>query len=207
MIITGIVMMQHKVDSILIFPAGTASLSAISANCAIEEAVGAAAANSEISNTLFVWGNLNVIPVSRTQTPRPFCCTVVCTRAKFCAQKNAAVPAAAKKGGASLFKKRCPSLKPSQRKFYIASEQLEELQCLPIALPARGGAALGVAIRFVSASIIRCRSADLVEVEPNFRLPPVSTMRRALAMPHSAGSLPPCYRHSRLTVVRHGCYW
>ena len=67
MITTGIVMIQHKVDSILIFPAGTASLSAISANCAIDEAVGAAAANSEISNTLFVWGNLNVIPVRRTQ--------------------------------------------------------------------------------------------------------------------------------------------
>ena len=25
-------------------------------------------------------------------------------------------------------------------------------------------------------------------------------------MPHSAGSLPPCYRHSRLTIVRRGCW-
>ena len=39
--------------------------------------------------------------------------------------------------------------RPSKRKaFPIASEQLEELQCLPIALPARGEAALSIAIRF-----------------------------------------------------------
>ena len=50
-----------------------------------------------------------------------------------------------------------------------------------------------------------CRSAHLVEVQPNFRLPPVSTMRRASAMPHSVGSLPPRKRHSRLTIVRRGC--
>ena len=50
-----------------------------------------------------------------------------------------------------------------------------------------------------------CRSAHLVEVQPNFRLPEHSTMRRAPAMPHSAGSLPPDKRHSRLTTVRRGC--
>ena len=106
----------------------------------------------------------------------------------------------------------------------IASEQLEELQCLPMLLPARGVAAFEAAIRFASATIIRCcatvggsaalrmrhtpcgcRSAHLVEVQPNFRLPPVSTMRRASAMPHSVGSLPPSKRHSRLTIVRRGC--
>ena len=54
-------------------------------------------------------------------------------------------------------------------------------------------------------STTRCRSAHLVEVQPNFRLPPVSTMRRASAMPHSVGSLPPSKRHSRLTIVRRGC--
>ena len=69
----------------------------------------------------------------------------------------------------------------------------------------RGVAAVSVAIRFVSASIIRCRSASLVEVQPNFRLPPVSSMRRAPAMPHLASSLPPGKRHSRLTIVRRGC--
>ena len=41
--------------------------------------------------------------------------------------------------------------RPSKRKaFPIASEQLEELQCLPMLLPARGVAAVGVAIRFDS---------------------------------------------------------
>ena len=50
-----------------------------------------------------------------------------------------------------------------------------------------------------------CRSAHLVEVQTNFLLPPVSTMRRAPAMPHSARSPPPSKRHSRLTIVRRGC--
>ena len=50
-----------------------------------------------------------------------------------------------------------------------------------------------------------CRSACLVEVQTNFRLPEHSTMRRAPAMPHSARSLPPDKRHSRLTIVRRGC--
>ena len=72
-------------------------------------------------------------------------------------------------------------------------------------LPARGVAALGVARRFASTPIIRCRSAHLVEVRSNSRLSGHSTMRRAPAMPHSARSLPPRGRHSRLTVVRRGC--
>ena len=67
-------------------------------------------------------------------------------------------------------------------------------------LPARGVAAFRTAIRFASAPIIRCRSTHLVEVRSNSRLPPVSTMRRALAMPHSARSPPPSKRHTRLTV-------
>ena len=50
-----------------------------------------------------------------------------------------------------------------------------------------------------------CRSADLVGVQTNFRLLEHSTMRRAPAMPHSARSLPPDKRHSRLTIVRRGC--
>ena len=92
----------------------------------------------------------------------------------------------------------------------------------------RGGiaslAANGPAKRFASASIIRCcaavggsdalrmrhtpcgcRSAHLVEVQPNFRLPPVSTMRRAQQCRYFARSLPPSKRHSRLTIVRRGC--
>ena len=50
-----------------------------------------------------------------------------------------------------------------------------------------------------------CRSAHLVEVQTNHRLPPVSTMRRAQQCRYFARSLPPCYRHSRLTIVRRGC--
>ena len=50
-----------------------------------------------------------------------------------------------------------------------------------------------------------CRSAHLVEVQPNFRLPPVSTMRRAQQCRYFASSLPPSKRHSRLTTVRRGC--
>ena len=92
----------------------------------------------------------------------------------------------------------------------------------------RGGiaslAANGPAKRFASAPTIRCcaavggsdalrmrhtpcgcRSAYLVGVRTNFRLPPVSTMRRAKQCRYFARSLPPCYRHSRLTAVRRGC--
>ena len=44
-------------------------------------------------------------------------------------------------------------------------------------------AANGSARRFASASIIRCRSAHLVEVRSNLRLPRHYSMRRAPAMP------------------------
>ena len=37
---------------------------------------------------------------------------------------------------------------PKRKAFPITSEQLEELQCLPMLLPARGVAAFGVARRF-----------------------------------------------------------
>ena len=106
----------------------------------------------------------------------------------------------------------------------IASEQLEELQCLPIALPIARRCRVSTARRFASAPTTRCcaavggsaalrmrhtpcgcRSADLVGVRTNFRLPPVSTMRRAQQCRYFARSLPPCYRHSRLTIVRRGC--
>ena len=53
---------------------------------------------------------------------------------------------------------------------------------------------------------IRCRSAHLVEVQPNFRLPEHSTMRRAQQCRYFASSLPPSKRHSRLTIVRRGCW-
>ena len=106
----------------------------------------------------------------------------------------------------------------------IASEQLEKLQCLPIALPIARRCRVSIAIRFASTPIIRCcaavggsaalrmrhtpcgcRSAHLIEVQPNHRLPPASSMRRAKQCRYFARSLPPFYRHSRLTTVRRGC--
>ena len=88
----------------------------------------------------------------------------------------------------------------------IASEQLEELQCLPIALPIARRSRVGLCYTTWLAPTIRCRSAHLVEVQTNFLLPPVSSMRRAQQCRYFARSLPPCYRHSRLTIVRRGCW-
>ena len=73
---------------------------------------------------------------------------------------------------------------------------------------ARGEAAFSAAIRFASASIIRCRSAHLVAVRSNLRLPRHPSMRRAPAMPlfrtQSAAeqtSLAPHDSKARLRVV------
>ena len=91
-------------------------------------------------------------------------------------------------------------------------------------MPARGNAAFRATIRFASAPTIRCcaavggsaalrmrhtpcgcRSADLVGVQANIRLPRHSSMRRAQQCRYFASSLPPSKRHSRLTTVRRGC--
>ena len=91
-------------------------------------------------------------------------------------------------------------------------------------MPARGEAALSAAIRLASAPTIRCcaavggsaalrmrhtpcgyRSAHLIEVRSNLRLPRHSSMRRAQQCRYFARSLPPGKRHSRLTTVRRGC--
>ena len=50
----------------------------------------------------------------------------------------------ADKGGVSLFEKEIPLPCTLPEKIHIAGGQLEELQCLPIALPARGVAALAL---------------------------------------------------------------
>ena len=91
-------------------------------------------------------------------------------------------------------------------------------------MPARGDAAFSIAIRFASASTIRCcaavggfaalrmrhtpcgcRSAYLAIVQPNSRLPRHPSMRRAQQCRYFARSLPPRKRHTRLTIVRRGC--
>ena len=135
-------------------------------------------------------------------------CTMACSNVIFsCMEKdyNAARCAAGKgsadgaariKGGYSLSAEReYPPLHPPRERVSIGSLELEHLLCLRSATACVAVlltlTAIGSAIRLASASIIRCRSADLVEVQTNFRLPRHSSMRRAPAMPHSAGSLPP----------------
>ena len=102
------------------------------------------------------------------------------------------------KGDILFHEREYPPLNPPRERFRLAVSGLNNLHAFGMQLPARGVAAVSVAIRFVSASIIRCcaavggsaalrmrhtpcgcRSASLVEVQPNFRLPPVSSMRRA----------------------------
>ena len=106
--------------------------------------------------------------------------------------------------GIFSFSKENIPLTPPRERPRLAVQSLNDLCASGMRLPARGVAALGVAIRFASAPIIRCRSAQLVEVRSNSRLPPVSTMRRAKQCRYFARSLPPSKRHSRLTTVRRG---
>ena len=131
--------------------------------------------------------------------------------------------AAGAKGIFSFEKENIPFGTPRER-LRLAVSGLNDFYASGMGMPARGVTALGVARRFASASIIRCcaavggsaalrmrhtpcgcRSADLVEVQTNFRLPRHSSMRRAQQCRYFARSLPPCYRHSRLTIVRRGC--
>ena len=53
---------------------------------------------------------------------------------------------------------------------------------------------------------LRCRSANLAQVQSNFRLLMVPINAASAAKPHSARSLPPSKRHTRLTIVRRGCW-
>ena len=94
------------------------------------------------------------------------------------------------KGGFS-FAKETPPFETPRERLDIAGEQLEELQCLPIALPCARRCRVWICYTIWVTSTTRCRSADLVEVRTNFRLLGHSSMRRASAMPHSVGSLPP----------------
>ena len=110
-----------------------------------------------------------------------------------------------KRGPFSFTKENGPLLIPQEKGIRLAVSDLNDSYASGMGMPARGGAAFSVAIRLASASIIRCRSAHLVGVQPNSRLPPVPTMRRAQQCRYFARSLPPSKRHSRLTIVRRGC--
>jgi len=115
--------------------------------------------------------------------------------------------AAGAKGIFSFAKENIPFGTPRER-LRLAVQSLNELCASGMRLPARGVAALGVARRFASAPTIRCRSASLVAVQPNSRLPPVSINAASAAMPlfrtQSAAeqtSLAPHDSKARLRVV------
>ena len=96
------------------------------------------------------------------------------------------------KGGYSLSRKRITPFKSPKRKVLtLQASSSKSCDACRLHFPARGIAAFSVAIRFASAPIIRCRSAHLVEVQPNFRLPEHFTMRRAQQCRYFARSLPP----------------
>ena len=88
------------------------------------------------------------------------------------------------KGGYSLSAEReYPPLHPPRERALIGSFGLERLLCLRNGNARARRCRVRTARRFASASIIRCRSADLVLVQPNHRLPIVRILRRAPAMP------------------------
>ena len=110
------------------------------------------------------------------------------------------------KGGYSLSQKRiAPFLSPKRKVFALPAGSSKKCSACRLLLAARGEAAFRTARRFASAPIIRYRSACLVEVRSDFRLPEHSSMRRAQQCRYFARSLPPSNRHSRLTTVRRGC--
>ena len=105
----------------------------------------------------------------------------------------------------SFLGKRISPFDPQEKGPTLQASSSKNFNACRLHCPQRGAAAFEAAIRFASASTTRCRSAHLVEVQPNFRLPPVSTMRRAKQCRYFARSLPPRKRHSRLMTVRRGC--
>ena len=131
--------------------------------------------------------------------------------------------AAGAKGIFSFAKENIPFGTPRER-LRLAVSGLNNSDVSEVKVPRARRSRVSIAKRFASAPTIRCcaavggsaalrmrhtpcgcRSAYLVGVRTNFRLPPVSTMRRAQQCRYFASSLPPCYRHSRLTIVRRGC--
>ena len=71
----------------------------------------------------------------------------------------------------SFPRKKTGVARPKERRFPLQRVQLEELQCLPIALPIARQSRVDFCYTTWCASIIRCRSAHLVGVQTNFRLP------------------------------------
>ena len=131
--------------------------------------------------------------------------------------------AAGAKGIFSFAKENIPFGTPRER-LRLAVSISNDLFASGMEMLARSVAALGFATRLASAPTIRCctavggfaalrmrhtpcgcRSASLVAVRPNHRLPVHPSTRRAQQCRYFARSLPPSKRHSRLTIVRRGC--
>ncbi len=130
--------------------------------------------------------------------------------------------AAGAKGIFSFAKENIPFGTPRER-LRLAVSGLSNSDVSEVKVPRARRSRVSIARRFASAPTTRCcaavggsaalrmrhtpcgcRSAGLVAVQPNSRLPPVSTMRRAQQCRYFARSLPPSKRHSRLTIVRRG---
>ena len=131
--------------------------------------------------------------------------------------------AAGAKGIFSFAKENIPFGTPRER-LRLAVSGLNNSDVSEVKVPRARRSRVSIARRFASAPTIRCcaavggsaalrmrhtpcgcRSAHLVEVRSNSRLSGHSTMRRAQQCRYFASSLPPCCRHSRLTIVRRGC--
>ena len=131
--------------------------------------------------------------------------------------------AAGAKGIFSFAKENIPFGTPRER-LRLAVSGLNNSDVSEVKVPRARRSRVSIARRFASAPTIRCcaavggsaalrmrhtpcgcRSAHLVGVQPNFRLPEHSSMRRAQQCRYFARSLPPSKRHSRLTIVRRGC--
>ena len=110
-----------------------------------------------------------------------------------------------KRGILSFTKESIPLLIPREKDFKLAVSGSNGLCASGMGMPARGVAALGVDRRFDLLLSSAAALPILLEVQTNFRLSPVSSMRRAkqCRIPHAVCRR--CERHSRLTIVRRGC--
>ena len=108
----------------------------------------------------------------------------------FCSPKGLLLPlhraGGESKGPFSFAKENGPFGTPRER-LRLSVSGLKDSYASGMKMPARGFAAFRAAIRFASASIIRCRSAYLVDVRSNSRLLRHSLMRRAqqCRIPHA----------------------
>ena len=131
--------------------------------------------------------------------------------------------AAGAKGIFSFAKENIPFGTPRER-LRLAVSGLNNSDVSEVKVPRARRSRVSIARRFASAPTIRCcaavggsaalrmrhtpcgcRSASLVAVRPNHRLPVHPSTRRAQQCRYFARSLPPSKRHSRLTIVRRGC--